>query len=170
VIAGRAAEIGAAAAAAGLGEAAIHLISLDGSGARLAVDTVEDISPASMIKTPLAVAVAVAVDAGRIGWTDRIAVDDANMTVNDAPSPLLPGASATIRELVELMISRSDNVATNILIDRVGREHATRDLAALGFAHTAIRRKLSGALPLIDDPQADGRNAHPARRGHPLGA
>jgi beta-lactamase class A len=69
---------------------------------------------------------------------------------------------ATVTLLVALMLERSDNVATNVLIDRVGRREATADLARLGVPQTEIRRKLSGALPLIDDPQADGRNRHPA--------
>lgn len=147
---------------AGLGDAAIELTELTGDGRTAAVDSVQPIYPASMIKTPLAVAAAMAEDAGRIGWADRIVVDPDNMTTNDAPSPLVPGAVATIRELVELMLARSDNVATNMLIDVLGRERASADLAALGFATTAIRRKLSGALPLIADPQASGRNTHPA--------
>jgi beta-lactamase class A len=115
-----------------------------------------------MIKTPLAVAAAQAVAAGRLAWSDRFFVNDANMTPNDAPSPLVPGARATLGKLVALMLTRSDNVATNMLIDGLDRDRATADLAALGFAGTAIRRKLSGALPLIGDPGAVGRNAHPA--------
>ncbi|MFN2461104.1 MAG: serine hydrolase, partial [Candidatus Velthaea sp.] len=108
----------------------------------------------------LAVATAAAVDAGRLRWHDRIAVDAANMTANDAPSPLVAGYAASVEELLEFMLARSDNVATNVLIDAVGRAEATRTLAGLGFTATAIRRKLSGALPLIDDPAATGRNQH----------
>jgi beta-lactamase class A len=85
------------------------------------------------------------------------------MTPNDAPSPLSPGASATLGKIVALMLRRSDNVGTNMLFDYLDRRRAGADIAALGFAHTAFRRKLSGALPLIDDPGACGRNAHPAR-------
>jgi beta-lactamase class A len=155
--------IAAHAAAAGLSGAAIHIASLDADRAYVRVDAGAQIYPASMIKTPIAVAVASAVETGRLGWADRILVDAANMTPNDAPSPLMPGAAATVRELVELMLSRSDNVATNLLIDCVGRTTATSAVVDLGFPQTAIRRKLSGALPLIDDPAATGRNVHPAR-------
>ena len=90
------------------------------------------------------------------------------MTFNDAPSPLEPGYVASPAELVELMLARSDNVATNVLIDRLGRAAATADIAALGFPATAFRRKLSGRLPLIEDPQATGRNTHPAREAADL--
>jgi beta-lactamase class A len=159
---GSGAELHAVAVAAGLGDAAIALRSLTTHGPTITVDPGREIYPASMIKTPLAVAVAVAVREGRLGWDDHVVVSAMNLTPNDAPSPLVDGAHSRVRQLVELMLSRSDNVATNMLIDLVGRETATRDLAELGFPATAIRRKLSGALPLIADPAATGRNTHPA--------
>ncbi|GAC1402681.1 MAG: hypothetical protein NVSMB64_02900 [Candidatus Velthaea sp.] len=148
---------------AGLRGAAIYLARLDAPGPDLAIDDGALLYPASMIKTPLAVAAAAAEAAGRLRWGDRIEVDASNLTVNDAPSPMREGYIATVAELVELMLARSDNVATNVLIDVLGRERATGDLAILGFPQTAIRRKLSGALPLIDDADASGRNRHSAR-------
>ncbi len=121
--------------------------------------------PASMIKTPLAAAVLAEAADGRIAITDRVEISRANMTYNDAPSPLVPGYWARVDELCELAISRSDNVATNVLFDIGGRERATRIVAErFGLAGTAFYRKLSGSEPLINDPQWDGvhRNAHPA--------
>jgi beta-lactamase class A len=50
-----------------------------------------------------------------------------------------------------------------VLLDHLGREPATADAHAVGLRETAFRRKLSGKLPLIDDPAATGRNSHPAR-------
>jgi beta-lactamase class A len=157
------AEIALIASAAGLDAAVVYLARLDAAGVVAALDDGRPIYPASLIKTPLAVAAAAAERAGRLRWGDRIEVGAGNMTFNDAPSPLRPGYVATIGELVELMLQRSDNVATNVVIDVLERERATADLAALGFPETAIRRKLSGSEPLIDDPDATGRNAHPAR-------
>jgi beta-lactamase class A len=157
------AELALAAAAAGLGEATIYLAAIDRERPRLALDGGRTIYPASMIKTPLAVTAAAAVAAGRIRWDDPAPVEAPNMTVNDAPSPLEPGYVSSVAELVELMVSRSDNVATNMLLDLLGREQATADIRTLGLRETAFRRKLSGSLPLIDDPQATGRNGHPAR-------
>jgi beta-lactamase class A len=161
-------ELKLLAAAAGLAGAAIHLAALSAPGWTTCVDDGTEIYPASMIKTPLAVAAAAAVASGRAAWHDRFTVTLENMTPNDAPSPLVPGAATDLRELVSLMLTRSDNVATNLLIDALGREAATSDLAALGFPRTAVRRKLSGALPLIADPQATGRNAHPAQEAREL--
>lgn len=162
------AELASAADAAGLGSATVYLAALDRPGPRLALDSGRTIYPASMIKTPLAAAAAAAVAAGRTSWDARVAVTGANMTFNDAPSPLEPGYAATVVELVELMLTRSDNVATNVLMDHLGREPATADARALGLRETAFRRKLSGKLPLIDDPAATGRNSHPAREAADL--
>jgi beta-lactamase class A len=147
---------------AGLGRTAASLAELGPGGRRWELEPNAPIYPASMIKTPLAVAAALAVAAGRCAWSDRLAVDERNMTPNDAPSPLTPGASATLGKVVALMLSRSDNVATNMLFDCLDRSRASADIAALGFSQTAFRRKLSGALPLISDPEATGRNVHPA--------
>jgi len=155
------AALARAAALAGLGEAAIGLQRLDTPGPLLCAGPQDGWAAASMIKVPLAVAAAVAVGRGTHGYADAVVVDPANMTANDAPSPLVPGASTTLAELIFLAVSRSDNVATNLLFDLLGRERASADLAALGYPGTVFRRKLSGAEPLIADPGATGRNAHP---------
>jgi beta-lactamase class A len=162
------AEVAIVANTTGLGAATIYLAALDRDRPRLALDSGRPIYPASMIKTPLAAAIAATVEAGRTRWDERLVVDAANMTFNDAPSPLEPGYEATVIELVELMLTRSDNVATNVLMDVLGREAATAGAQALGLRETAFRRKLSGKLPLIDDPAATGRNSHPAREAADL--
>lgn len=121
--------------------------------------------PASMMKTPLAAAALSDAADGRIAITDRVEISRANMTYNDAPSPLVPGYWARIDELCDLAISRSDNVATNVLFDVVGRKRATSIVTSrFGLTHTAFYRKLSGSDPLINDPGWDGvhRNTHPA--------
>lgn len=151
-------------AAAGLEGASIYLARLGGAPpARAALDDGLPLYPASMIKTPLAAAVASDVANKRLWWGQRFEVGIDNLTVNDAPSPMKAGYVATVAELVELMLARSDNVATNVLIDIVGRTRATDFCASIGLGATEIHRKLSGSLPLIDDPQATGRNTHPAR-------
>jgi beta-lactamase class A len=152
----------------GLGAAQIHARSLAAGGPVWALDDGRTVYPASMIKVPLAAAVAVAVTGGRLRWDTRVTVELRNATFNDAPSPIAPGYTATVEELVTYMLQRSDNVATNQLFDLLGRERATADVHALGFAGTAFRRKLSGSLPLIDDPEATGRNTFPAREAAEL--
>ncbi|MDQ2866066.1 MAG: class A beta-lactamase-related serine hydrolase [Candidatus Eremiobacteraeota bacterium] len=157
------------AAEARLDGASIIVRSLpeDGSEAREAtLEPAREIYPASMIKTPLVAAVLADVADGRLALEQTFTVSQSNMTFNDAPSPLHAGATARLDELCDLSISRSDNVATNVLFDVVGRERATGIVRErYGLSHTAFHRKLSGSDPLIADPGWDGvhRNAHPTR-------
>jgi beta-lactamase class A len=169
-------DLAAFARQTGLGEAQIHVRALaDHAGVPAATvarrpgepvvwrqDDGRLVYPASMIKVPLAVAAALAIADGRLRWNTPAVIDARNATVNDAPSPMVPGYATTLEELVTCMLQRSDNVATNQLYDLLGRDRASADLQGLGFPGTAFRRKLSGALPLIDDPGATGRNTFPA--------
>lgn len=149
------------AAAAGLEDASIVVRSLDG-GPHATLRPTAAIYPASMIKLPIAVALASRVAAGAERFERTVRVGEGEMTANDAPSPFVPGYAARLDELAAAMLSFSDNVATNVLIETLGRDELGADCARLGLRETAIRRKLSGSLPLIDDPAATGRNAHPA--------
>ncbi len=146
---------------AGLRGASVVLTSLDG-GPSLRLRAYAPIYPASMIKVPIAVALARLVRARTLRWEDAVTVHPRNLTANDAPSPFVSGAKATLGDLTGAMIARSDNVATNVLIDAAGRELLTFGAAEMGLNATKVRRKLSGALPLIDDPASRGRNVHPA--------
>jgi beta-lactamase class A len=135
------------------------------AGGRLEVELEADLAlyPASMIKTPIAAALTTLWATGALGREETVEVDAANMTANDLASPLVPGYVASLEEVATLMLTLSDNVATNVLIDVIGRERVTRLAATAGLEATAVRRKLSGSVPLIDDPEATGRNTHPAR-------
>ena len=56
---------------------------------------------------------------------------------------LTPGVTRlTIRDVAALMISVSDNSATNIIIDRIGIENVNALLDSLGLTHTRLRRKM----------------------------
>ncbi len=54
-----------------------------------------------------------------------------------------PGVTRmTLRDVAVLMISVSDNSATNVIIDRVGMENVNALLDSLGLTHTLLRRKM----------------------------
>ena len=56
---------------------------------------------------------------------------------------LTPGATRlTLRDVAGLMISVSDNSATNVIIDRIGMENVNAMLDSLGLTHTRLRRKM----------------------------
>ena len=132
---------------------------------RLAIGALHSIYPASMIKVPLVAVTFADVASGRLRFEDRFPVAAANMTANDSASPLVPGYETTLSEITNRAISFSDNVATNMLFDILGRERAT-DIARrhLGLEETFFHRKLSGSEPLIVDAgwNETDRNAHSA--------
>lgn len=156
---------GRLAAEAGLESVSLVINRLDAPAPTIALDPERALYPASMLKTPLALAAYTLVQDGELRLLDLHEVTQANMTANDKDSPLVPGYASPLYELIELMITRSDNVATNMLYDIIGRERATQIVQErYGLRGTAFRRKLSGSLPLIHDPEWDGvhMNTHPA--------
>jgi beta-lactamase class A len=129
----------------------------------ISLNTDAPIYPASMIKLPLAIAAIDAVERGILA-TDDLHVHDHHITSNDAYSPLVAGETAALWDLIGLMISRSDNIATNVLLDAVGRVRGTEILRDVyGCKNTHLRRYLSGSDPRIIDRQATGENEHSAR-------
>ncbi len=50
------------------------------------------------------------------------------------------GATTTFREMAQLMISASDNVATNVIIDRIGMGAINEQAAQLGLTGTSLNR------------------------------
>ena len=56
---------------------------------------------------------------------------------------LTPGVTRlTIRDVAALMVSVSDNSATNVIIDRIGMDNVNALLDSLGLTHTRLRRKM----------------------------
>lgn len=155
-----------AALEAGLRPASIVVAPLDLAAGAVTLEQDLPLYPASMIKVPLVAAALSEIAAGHLPALDSpVTIDAGNMTANDAESPMVPGYESTLLEVMSLAITRSDNVATNVLFDIVGRERATEIAQQkLGLRATAFYRKLSGSEPLIDDPAWDGihRNTHPA--------
>jgi hypothetical protein len=78
-------------------------------------------------------AVAEAIEAGRLAWTDEIEVTDAvksipsGVTQNEISGTMLP-----VDELARRMISISDNTATDMLMQAVGREACEAALITMG--------------------------------------
>lgn len=52
------------------------------------------------------------------------------------------GTQLSLREVMELMITHSDNTATNIVIDRVGMSTINEYIQRQGYSDTVLRRKM----------------------------
>lgn len=112
-----------------------------------------------------------AIDSGEASWDETIAIDPAYRSSPDGEVfPRPDGTEITLRELAELMISISDNTATDLLIARLGRPAIERTMAEIGvstldrnipFLSTAELFKLKFIDPTLgdrylalDDPEA----------------
>lgn len=108
---------------------------------------------ASMMKVPVMIQVFRDVDARRLRLDEAIPVVNVfpslvdgspySLNASDDSDSLLygqVGQTATVRELVDLMITVSSNLATNILIDRVQAARAQATALALGADSIQVRR------------------------------
>src|SRR5213595_236338 len=100
---------------------------------------------ASTMKVPVMIQIFRDADAGLLRLDDSLTVHTAFPSLvgggaftvgkdDDSDSTLyaLVGRNRSVRELLELMITRSSNLATNILIDRVGASRAQASARAMG--------------------------------------
>jgi beta-lactamase class A len=81
---------------------------------------------------------------GKAKLTDLYVVETNDLVQDsDIMLGLTPGVTrVTNRDLATMMISVSDNSATNVLIDRLGMENVNALLDSLGLNHTRLRRKM----------------------------
>lgn len=108
---------------------------------------------ASTMKLPVLIELARRIDRGEMSWTGRIPVEnsfrsiaeDAQFAVDpadDSDSTLytLIGQEVPIQELARLMVVRSSNLATNVLIERLTAVRVTTTARALGADSAQILR------------------------------
>lgn len=88
---------------------------------------------ASIFKLYVLLAVAEAVQAGTLEWTDPLTVTKEAKAVGSAGlQELPPGAQVSVRKAAQEMISASDNMATDLLIERLGPGAVERALVTAG--------------------------------------
>ena len=81
---------------------------------------------------------------GKIKLADLYTLESSDLVGGSGiANALTPGVTRlTIRDVAALMISVSDNSATNIIIDHIGMENVNALLDSLGLTHTRLRRKM----------------------------
>ncbi len=117
------------------------------------------IYPASIYKVFVASEVLRQIDTGQRKLEDLIEISDVNEVDKDNPRffpksthrdhrPLLKaGEKVTIDYLLDLMLTRSDNTASNVLIDLVGRENInTNIILPNGWSGSDVTRKFLNRL------------------------
>lgn len=152
---------------------------------------------ASTMKLPVLIELARRIDAGELRWNDNMPVENRFISIadgatyavdpaDDSDSTLydLVGQEVRVLELARLMTVRSSNLATNVLISRLGAERVTATARALGADSVlvlrgvedgaAFRRGLNNTLTARDLARLylvllQGRAASPEGTQHILG-
>ena len=109
------------------------------TGLTTGVDGGADLPAASTIKIPVMVEVFKQLEAGRIALTTPVRLQQRDRDwgwgdLADAPG----GTIRNVKELLWLMITQSDNTATNMLIRTVGRGAINATMAGLGLHRTHL--------------------------------
>jgi beta-lactamase class A len=105
---------------------------------------------ASTVKIAILIAVERLIDAGRCADDDRFVVTAAQKSPGSGVLlNLHDGIELTLRDLIYLMISISDNTATNLLIDLAGMDRVNETMRSLGLTESTLGRPMRGrpALP-----------------------
>ena len=124
------------------GHVSIYYRPLDG-GCALLYNENEPLIAASVIKIPIMVEAFRQFEEGILSPDDVHVLRDAEkMPSCGALNRMHEGLEVTLRDLVELMIVLSDNTATNILIDLLGKDNVNATLQSVGIANSVLRRKL----------------------------
>jgi beta-lactamase class A len=137
-----------------------HLVT----GERVAIDADSEYETFSVIKVPIVATVLDQVQRGALRLDQRITLKaDQRRIPSGVLYALDPGLQPTVRDLLTLMTVISDNEATDVLADMVGRDTVTAYMASIGLSRTKVqfsdlewdRRWLAALDPGYEDASGD---------------
>ncbi|OLB28986.1 MAG: hypothetical protein AUH13_17635 [Acidobacteria bacterium 13_2_20CM_58_27] len=130
------------------------------TGEETGVNPNDEFPMASTYKVAIMVQVFREADAGHLSLAERVPLSDADRRLGSGLLPYMtPGLNPTIHDLVLLMITLSDNEATDLMLKRVGARNVTAMLRQLGIQDMRVDRSTE---ELIGDWLA---SANPELRG-----
>lgn len=95
-------------------------------------NTGESLPLASIFKLYVLHALAVAVRNGTVSWDDQLTITDKSRAVGSSGLELPVGSHVSVRKAAEKMIANSDNMATDLLIGRMGTHAIEEALVTAG--------------------------------------
>ncbi|HNX80614.1 MAG TPA: class A beta-lactamase-related serine hydrolase [Candidatus Omnitrophota bacterium] len=103
----------------------------------------EPFPAASLVKVPIMAAVFQAVQDGKVDLNEKIVLKGSVKTLGSGILKSKPsGTEYTVEELIQTMITYSDNTAANMLIDRLGFDYLNAYFKKLGLEETNLSRKM----------------------------
>jgi beta-lactamase class A len=127
------------------GTVSLYARNLD-TGAVYSFNGEERVRTASTIKVAVMIEAFARVAEGRAKWTDELVLTKEKKVSGSGILPeFADGLHLTLRDAVTLMMSMSDNTATNLVIDALGgADTVNARMQSLGFSDTRLMRKVGG--------------------------
>lgn len=102
---------------------------------------------ASVVKVPILVELFRQIDNGKINLDDKLEMGKSAVVPGSGILKLLtPGLEMSVRDLTTLMMVISDNTATDMILDLVGKERVKKTIRELGLEKTEIRTSIRDLL------------------------
>jgi len=99
---------------------------------------------ASLVKLPIMAACFLASEEGRIDLGRRVVLKSSDKFPGSGTlKGMRPGAAFTVEELIGFMIYDSDNTATNMLTNMLGKDYLNRVFDSLGLRNTNLSRRVA---------------------------
>lgn len=114
------------------------------TGATYSLEGDQPVRTASTIKLPIMIEVFSECAEGKASMTENIPVDADDRVSGSGILQDLTVKALPLQDLVMLMITLSDNTATNLVIGRIGGNAVNARMAALGLKYTRVMRKILG--------------------------
>jgi beta-lactamase class A len=124
------------------GKVAVWAKNLE-TGQVIAIDADEPVQTASVIKLPIMLEAFHQKKAGKLDLAKRIRLMKDDQVSGSGVLPFLdPGLDLTVNDAIVLMMTLSDNTATNLVIDQVTIPAVNARISALGLKDTYLYKKV----------------------------
>jgi len=126
------------------GNVYLYAKNLD-TGAEYSLNADEPVRTASTIKVAVMVEAFARVSEGRAKWSDELVLGKpARYAGSGVLQDLTDGLRLTLRDAVTLMMTVSDNTATNMVLDYLTTDAVNERMESLGLKQTRIMRRVGG--------------------------
>jgi beta-lactamase class A len=124
----------------------VHARAVNGAS-EVGLDADAPVVTASVFKVPVLLELARQAAAGELDLTERVVVPAGRRTVGPTGlSVMLDDVEVSVRDLAFMMMSVSDNTATDVLMERVGAARMAATLESLGLHETVVPDDCAGLL------------------------
>jgi len=118
----------------------------------------ERVRTASTIKIAVLIEAFARVADGRAKWTDELVLTKAARYGGSGILPeLSDGLRLTLQDCVRLMMTLSDNTATNMVLDYLGTDTVNARMNSLGLKNTRLMRRVGGGGETVEGKLPDNK-------------